>query len=268
MTAPEPTARFVRSEVTALADAIELMAEIDAALPAGDGVASFNRMYLAVTSAVAGAIADGFFANSAFLERLDVVFANRYFSALSRAQSGGEVPQCWEVLWRHRTSPARVPLQFAVAGMNAHINHDLVLAVVETLTEMDASPHDPTLQADFRRVNILLGTLETTIRRSYEHGLMLRLDESLGGLAHRLDNWSIAVARGVAWRDAEVLWSVRHHPVLRAHYEQSLDRAVALAGECLLVPLDLVRDHHDGQACCVQAPVLPQVALDVGSAPA
>jgi hypothetical protein len=116
--------------------------------------------------------------------RLDIVFANRYFSALAGAESGAEVPLCWDVLWRRRNSPARVPLQFAIAGMNAHINHELVLAVVQTLVGSDASPHDPALQANSRRVNTLLATLETAIRRSYERGLLLRLDKTIGGLEH------------------------------------------------------------------------------------
>jgi hypothetical protein len=263
MTLPDSAAGLVRGEVTNVVDAIALMTEIGAALPPEDGVASFNRMYLTVTTAVYDAIGSGYFANSAFLERLDIVFANRYFVALDKAESGAEVPRCWDVLWRHRSSPARVPLQFAIAGMNAHINHDLVLAVVQTLVESDASPHDEALQADFRRVNSLLATLETAIRRSYEHGLLLRLDKSLGGLEHRLDNWSISVARGIAWCDAELLWGVRNHPTLRTHYERALDHAVALAGECLLVPADFVHEHHQGQPCCVQAPVLPPVAASL-----
>ena len=267
MMVSDAAARFVPAEVTNVVDAIALMTEIGAALPADDGVASFNRMYLTVTTAVYDAIGNGFFTNSAFLERLDIVFANRYFSALAKAESGAEVPRCWDVLWRHRSSPARVPLQFAIAGMNAHINHDLVLAVVQTLVEADASPHDPALHGDFRRVNDLLATLETAIRRSYEHGLLLRLDKSMGGLEHRLDNWSISVARSAAWCDAELLWSVRNHPTLRTHYERALDHAVALAGECLLVPADFVHQHHEGQPCCVQGPALPPIAANAAPSP-
>ena len=54
-------------------------------------------------------------------------------------------------------------------GWNAHINHDdLVLALVETFAALDLDPDDPHLLADFDRVNALLGSLESQIRRSFE----------------------------------------------------------------------------------------------------
>ena len=57
---------------------------------------------------------------------LDVVFANYYLSAVGHAEAGADVPRCWDVLWRNRSDSDCAPIQFAVVGMNAHINHDLV----------------------------------------------------------------------------------------------------------------------------------------------
>jgi len=40
------------------------------------------------------------------------------------------------------------PIQFALAGMNAHINHDLPVAIVSTCTELASSPAAGTVRAE------------------------------------------------------------------------------------------------------------------------
>ena len=224
--------------VTSVDEAVAQMTEIARALPPTDGVAEFNRMYLSVTTAVGDAIKRGFFTNSEFLNRLDVVFANHYFAALKRAQTDGRVPHCWDVLWKRRDKAGVAPMQFAFAGMNAHINHDLVLALVETMDELNLDPDSAAVHDDFDRVNKLLAELDGPIRRSFEDGLLLRLEQHWSGIEDRVDGWSIAAARSAAWHDASILWRVRHHPRLRQHYEQLLDEAVAVVGRCLLEPVD------------------------------
>ena len=69
--------------VTTIAEAIARIQSIDAALPATDGVASFNRMHLEVTLGVSQRIEQGFFGDPAFVSHLDVVFANLYFDAVN-----------------------------------------------------------------------------------------------------------------------------------------------------------------------------------------
>ena len=71
--------------VTSVADAVSRMQAIDDALPAADGLACFNRVYLDVTQQVQAHITQGFFADPDFLTRLDVVFANFYFDAVNAA---------------------------------------------------------------------------------------------------------------------------------------------------------------------------------------
>ena len=247
--------------VTTIAEAVAAMEAIADQFPATDGVAAFNRMYLEVTRAVGVAVADGVFANSSFLDHLDVVFANRYLSAVAAAERGSaDVPRCWAVLWEFRQATDRAPLQFAVAGMNAHINHDLVLALVETFLELGLEPHDPVLMADFDRVNVLLGTLDGPIRRSFEQGLLLRMDQRIGGVENCIDSWSIARAREAAWIDARALWRVREHEHLRLRYERALDEATALAGHALLLPTGGHNHGPDG-LCQTQNPLLDSLSV-------
>src|SRR5688572_16302788 len=65
-----------------IADVIARMEAIGAALPAGDGVAAFNRLYLEVTRGVLDSLRPGRFEDARFLRWLDVVFANLCFEAL------------------------------------------------------------------------------------------------------------------------------------------------------------------------------------------
>ena len=71
--------------VTSVAEAVARMEAIGAALPASDGLACFNRMYLEVTKAVSADLGQGYFADPAFMARLDVTFANLYFAAAQAA---------------------------------------------------------------------------------------------------------------------------------------------------------------------------------------
>src|SRR5215469_12412100 len=88
--------------VASVAEAIVRMEAIDAALPAADGVACFNRIYLAVTQQVNSQIGAGFFADPVFMTQLDVTFANMYFAAASALGDLAAVPLAWLPLAERR----------------------------------------------------------------------------------------------------------------------------------------------------------------------
>jgi len=70
---------------TSVAEVIAHMETIGAAVPAADGLACFNGMYLDVTRQVNSRLGQGFFADPDFMTRLDVTFANLYFAAAGAA---------------------------------------------------------------------------------------------------------------------------------------------------------------------------------------
>ena len=117
---------------TSVAEVIAHMETIGAAVPAADGLACFNGMYLDVTRQVNSRLGQGFFADPDFMTRLDVTFANLYFAAAGAAGDPAAAPLAWRPLMELRAEPGIEPIQFALAGMNAHINHDLPLAMVST----------------------------------------------------------------------------------------------------------------------------------------
>lgn len=121
-----------RAPVTSVAEAVARMEKIGASLPAADGLACFNRMYLDVTRQVGSWLGAGFFADPEFMTQLDVTFAGLYFDAFDAAADPSAVPLAWRPLVEQRGQAAIEPIQFALAGMNAHINHDLPLAVAAT----------------------------------------------------------------------------------------------------------------------------------------
>ena len=113
-------------------DVIGGMQAIDAICFDGDGLKWFNRLYLDVTRAVKARVDAGGFQDGAWMAALDVQFAGLYFGALRSALSGGAAPECWSVLLERRGWTRLARIQCALAGVNAHINHDLPLAIVRT----------------------------------------------------------------------------------------------------------------------------------------
>jgi len=224
--------------VATIAEAVGRMETVAGLLPETDGVACFNRMYLTVTREVGARMETGFFADPVFMDRLDVVFANLYLAALDGwAADADSVCRSWRSLLARHTRADVAPLQFAVAGMNAHINHDLPLALVatgrEAATELGAGSHHD----DFQKVNALLAQLSQAIRQSFETGVIADLDRRCPGLENVVGNFSITAAREVAWDNANTLWHLGDNRFLSDPFLDSLDRLVAFAGNGLLTPL-------------------------------
>ena len=224
--------------VASIGDAIDRMQGIAAALPPIDGLACFNRMYLTVTTAVQTQVDAGFFADAAFMARLDVNFVNRFLAAVDAYRvAPGNAPRSWRVLLDQRADPGLAPLQFAVAGMNAHINYDLAPALVQTCTDCATSPDQGQHHLDFYKVNQTLNTLDPQIRESFEQGVLLDLDRQFAGLDNIADTFSITAAREAAWTHGEVLWRLRDETWLAESLLTTLDRTVGFAGRALLTRL-------------------------------
>jgi Family of unknown function (DUF5995) len=218
---------------------------IEAAAPRSDGVACFARLYRQVTEGVDAVLAGKTFEDRRFLERLDLCFAGLFFSALdSYERDRAATPSAWMPLFEQRSRRGVTPLQFALAGMNAHINRDLPVALVTTCQELgldlrDGSPE----QADFERVNALLGQVEAKIKHLYLSGWLAVIDRVVHRF-HRIDDivamWDVGRARDAAWTNGHALWALRDEQQLASEFMEVLDRMVGFAGRGLLVPADSV----------------------------
>jgi len=221
---------------TGIDSVVARLEAIDGELPRQDGVAYFNRLYLQVTKAVLAAGANTTFEDPTFIETLDVIFAGLYFAAEATIDSGAPCPVAWLPLVQNRAH-AIAPIQFALAGMNAHIGHDLALAVVQTCEQLAIDLSDDSPQhRDFETVNGLLGQVEGQVAGWFETGLIADIEDvATQSVARALSMWSIVAARDIAWGHAEILWALRNEPTMSAIYADTLARAVELSSRGILI---------------------------------
>ncbi|WP_241968577.1 DUF5995 family protein [Streptomyces sp. ICBB 8177] len=209
------------------------MTALSAALPPHDGVAVFNAVYLSVTRELNARLGSGFFPHPGHTAELGARFAARYLLAVDADAAGGRPPDCWRPLFRLRHHREVRPTQFALAGINAHVGHDLPLAVVDTCAALGVEP--PAVEADFERVGDVLETIEERVREELMPGPDLL--ELADPLTHLLGSWSLERARDAAWSTACLLWRLRELPTVHEEFARRLDAGVGLVGRCLLTPL-------------------------------
>ncbi|WP_336721835.1 DUF5995 family protein [Paraflavisolibacter sp. H34] len=220
-----------------VADVVHVMQGLDALLPENDGLKWFNLMYLRTTEAVQAGPADGAWQSKKFLERLTVIFAGYYFSAILDWQKDPKsLSRSWAPLFAVRTRENIFRVQFALAGMNAHINHDLSLALVKTCEEFAIVPMQGSKEHhDFRLVNTILQGIFETVKLFLSTGIIGAMDEGLEMLDDNAALWSITKARDTAFVNAQVLWKLRDLSFLSDAFVRNLDRLVNLSSRGLLI---------------------------------
>lgn len=222
--------------VNTIDEAIAQLHALEHALPASDGVRWFNRLYLNTTVALRDYCRSGKLVAPPFLEDLGIWFANRYFDAYQAASSGGQLPVCWSPMFEARHEPRIAPLQFALAGMNAHIGHDLPLGLVAVSEALGVAPAGGSPQhTDFESVNPIMKETEAQTKRWLLTNAIKELDHAVAPVDDTAAVWSIEAAREAAWVHSEVLWHLRESSELTNAYMGVLDRTVAMENRALLL---------------------------------
>lgn len=185
---------------TSVDDVLEKMQQIDRTLPDNDGLKWFNRLYMMVTSEVDLRPATTW-KDAAWLDRLDVIFAGLYFRAIeSFVSQSADAPNAWDALMEARFRSGIDRIQFALAGMNAHINHDLALALIETNRQSNINPNHLSPQyTDYDAVNQLLNDVMPTALNVLATGILGQLAQDTGKIGRLLAFWNIVKARNLAW---------------------------------------------------------------------
>lgn len=229
------------SPARSIDEVLSIMTAIDKRLPDSDGLKWFNRLYLQVTRGVGEAVAGTAFRDLRFMTELDVVFANLYFDAITAGHADpSRAPAAWRPLLRARSRGRIARLQFALAGMNAHINRDLPQGIVQVFERLGGDPtSDDVRRQDFDNVNDLLERVEGEVKADFSIGVVAAVDALAGRLDDVAAMWNVRAARHTAWTNAEVLWTLRLTPRIRDAFFARLDGFTGFAGRGLLAPISI-----------------------------
>ena len=209
-----------------------LDAVIDRARRENSRLGLFACLYRSVTVRVAEGIRAGRFQDGPRMERLDVIFANRYLAALEAYQAGRRPTRSWQASFDAARGANLLILQHLLLGINAHINLDLGIAAAQTSpgAQINALKHD------FDEISILLGEMLNEVqdkiaRVSPWMGVLdrfgMRTDEEIC-------TFCLGGSRDLAWK-----WAQRFATVDRARLPQeieALDAVVAMMAKAIHKP--------------------------------
>ncbi len=231
-----------RLSLKRLEDVIQLMEHIQCTVRRDDGIWWFTELYRRVTMAVDAACRETFFLHPAWMRELVLVFADLYFEALQLWLQGrrSECPPAWRVLFVRRFHIRRKgysPLQFALAGVNAHIQRDLGQAVVRA---NKAFPHVciEDVQEDYRRVNRLLDEVEVEAMRMMATGWIKRAADLTHPWDRRAAMFVIRLARELAWHTGR--WTAAlavRYPGLSRALSAAIEWYAWLCGRLIVMPI-------------------------------
>ncbi|HLI57269.1 MAG TPA: DUF5995 family protein, partial [Actinomycetota bacterium] len=204
-----------------------------------DGVACFTFLYHTITLRVWEGITSGRFADPMFIGTLDVLFANRFLSALrANALTPTAVPHAWAVLLDRRADSHITQLQFAACGVNAHVNYDLPIAVVDACTALGCAPGDGPQHESYQEINRIFAEEMQALRQHFESTWQRLVDRgALARVLDKINDWTVVADRDAAWQSAEHLWELRQRNQSEDPFVHHLDDVAGALGRAVLTPV-------------------------------
>ncbi|MCB0549907.1 MAG: hypothetical protein KDD19_20210 [Phaeodactylibacter sp.] len=214
---PTP-AHTIQDVITALDQIIRTCEE------EGSRQAYFAVLYKAMTEAVRDAILAGHFEDGPRMEKLDVLFAQRYLDAWQHYRQGLPVTNSWKAAFEAAAGHNLIVLQHLILGINAHINLDLGIAAALT------APGDEitALQKDFEKINDIIAALADTMQAKLERICwpMRLIRRVMKSREKAVLDFSIGKAREGAWANASALAQIEGAAALA--YIEAMDKAVSV----------------------------------------
>jgi len=160
----------------------------------------FAALYQKVTITIKDKLGTDYFDDDARMEKLDVVFANRYITAYSDYQENKTISESWKVAFEAAKNERYIVLQHLLFGMNAHINLDLGIAAAEITNPSTISA----LESDFNKINEVLGELTNEVQEDLAKiwPKLLWILKFFKKTDDYLVNFGINIARESAWKFA------------------------------------------------------------------
>ncbi len=188
-----------------------MQATLQAWEQAADPRMVFLSCYQLMTSNVQQAIQAGEFHDGVWVGAVLQRFAGYYFDALEAdARQDPDMPAVWRRAFDAACQAETAPVQNLLLGVNAHINYDLVLTLVETL-ELEWAQLSPDQrqqrQADHDRINDIIGRTVDSVQDQVleRHTPWMDLVDKVFG---PLDEWF--VSRVISqWRTRDWAYAMR-----------------------------------------------------------
>ncbi len=220
-------------QIQNIQDVIDQLTQITEKCKASQNRAGyFATLYKRMTVAVRDGINANQFEDGGRMEKLDIIFAQRYLDAYSCFFAKQPCSNSWQFTFDACTDNSLIVLQHLLLGINTHINLDLAIASAEV------APGDSihALQNDFNRINSLISSLIDDIQECLckvwlPMRMLLRI---ANGKQLPVLNFSIAKAREVSWSNAVMLASMNAEQ--KNIYIQQMDSVVKLLGEKIKSP--------------------------------
>lgn len=163
----------------------------------------FAALYRCMTIGVQQSMTQQNFGDAARMEKLNVIFANRYLEAWDCFRQQKQCSLSWQTAFEASTQYKMAVIQHLLLGINTHINLDLAIAAAETAP--GAAIED--LQSDFEAINIVIASLTGKVYdRLCRIWFPLRLLGRITANSHEaVVNFSIGKARAASWSNALLL---------------------------------------------------------------
>jgi hypothetical protein len=182
-------------------EVIELLDEIiEVSKQEQSAIGLFTILYREVTLRIKEGISNGSFQNGERMEKLDVIFANRYLKAYYQYKAKEKPSECWEFSFQQAETFWPIVVQHLLLGINAHVNLDLGIASAQVSTIEDIED----LKYDFDQINIILSNLVGGVEKC-----LIKIWPTLTiilKLSGKIDNFfidfSMKTARDGAWKFA------------------------------------------------------------------
>ncbi|MGI9544426.1 MAG: DUF5995 family protein [Cyclobacteriaceae bacterium] len=208
---------------------------IQASKSSNDPLGYFAVLYQKVTIKIKEGIENNLFENGPRMEKLDVVFANRYLEAYTSYQKKEMVTESWKKAFELSTDYWLIVLQHLLMGINAHINLDLGIAAMEITRNTGIDD----LENDFSKINEILSSLVNDVQHDLAKiwPTLLMLLKKAKKVDDFLIDFSMELARDGAWNFAK---SIANQPTdVLASLVRSRDEKVAKNAE-IIVPQGII----------------------------
>jgi hypothetical protein len=163
----------------------------------------FASLYRKMTLGVKEGILKGAFDDGPRMEKLDIVFANRYFKAYDQYHKGLAPTTCWQTAFEATKTDKLTVMQHLLLGVNAHINLDLGIAAAEVSTAATITG----MRKDYTKINEiiagLLGVVQDSLTKIAFPMYFIKRIEPARTAA--VINFSMVKARETAWNNALIL---------------------------------------------------------------